>query len=85
MWFFIFSSNIFWEYIIPLKGNAISKENTFHAYILVNPSILTHIWAMTRDFKQSGILAGVDSDEHVQHPIKLSNSKWYSASSLTVI
>ena len=38
-----------------------------------------------RDFQQCGILTSVDSDEPLQSPFKLRNSKWYSVSSLTVI
>ena len=37
------------------------------------------------DFKQCGILTSEDSNEPVQPPFKLRNSKWYSVSSLTVI
>ena len=40
---------------------------------------------MTRYFKQCGILTSVDSDEPVQPPFKLRNSKWCSVSSLTGI
>ena len=42
-------------------------------------------WANTWDFQQCGILTSVYSDEHVQPPFKLRNSKWFLASSLTVI
>ena len=42
------------------------------------------IWAMTCDFQQYGILTSVDSDEHVQPPFKLRNSKLLSGSSLTL-
>ena len=44
-----------------------------------------HNWAMTCDFQQRGILTSVDSDEPVQPPFKLRNSKWCSVSSLTLI
>ena len=40
---------------------------------------------MTCDFQQCGILTSVDSDEPVQPPSKLTNSKRCSDSSLTVI
>ena len=40
---------------------------------------------MTCDFQQCDILTSVDSDEPVQPPVKLRNSKWCSVSSLTVI
>ena len=39
------------------------------------------IWASAWDFQQCGILTCVDSDEPVQPPFKLRNSKWCSVSS----
>ena len=39
------------------------------------------IWAATCDFQQCGDLTSVDSDEPVQPPFKLRNSKWCSVSS----
>ena len=42
-----------------------------------------YIWAATRDFQQCGILTSVDSDELVQPPFKLRNSKCCSVSSLS--
>ena len=44
-----------------------------------------NISATTCDFQQCDILTSVDSDESVQPPFKLRNSKWCSVSSLTVI
>ena len=44
--------------------------------------IVENKWAATRDFQQCGILTSVDSDEPVQSPLKLRNSKWCSVSSL---
>ena len=44
-----------------------------------------HIWAVTCDFQQCGILTCADSDEPVQPPFKLRSSKWCSVSSLTLI
>ena len=41
-----------------------------------------HLIEPQRDFQQCGILACVDSDEPVQPPFKLRNSKWCSISSL---
>ena len=38
-----------------------------------------------RDFQQCGILTWIDSDESVQPPVKLRNSKWCSDSSSTLI
>ena len=42
------------------------------------------LWAMTCDFQQCGIFTSVDSDEPVQPPFKLRNSKWCSVSSITL-
>ena len=46
---------------------------------------VSHIWSTTCNFKQCGILTSVDTDEPVQHPFKLRNSKRCSVSSLTLI
>ena len=40
---------------------------------------------ISREFQQCGILTSVDSDEPVQPPFKLRNSKCFSVSSLTLI
>ena len=40
---------------------------------------------VTRDFQQFDILTSVDSDEPLQPPSKLRNSKWCSVSSLIII
>ena len=40
---------------------------------------------MACDFQQFDILTSVDSDEPLQPPFKLINSKWCSVSSLTII
>ena len=45
---------------------------------------LTEKWATTCDYQQCGILTSVDSDEPVQPPFKLRNSKLCSVSSLTL-
>ena len=42
-------------------------------------------WAATRDFQKCGIFTSVDSDEPLQPPFRLRNSKWCSVSSLTII
>ena len=44
-----------------------------------------NIWAVSCGFQQCGILTCVVSDEPLQPPFKLRNSKWYSVSSLTII
>ena len=54
----------------------LNRPNAFHC---------EHIWAVTWDFQQYGILTSVDTDERVQPPFKLRNSKWCSVSSLTFI
>ena len=41
--------------------------------------------SQTRDFQQCGVLTSVDSEEPVQPPFKLRDSKWYSVSNLTVM
>ena len=43
------------------------------------------IWASAWDFQQCAILTSADSDELVQSPLKLRNSKWCSVSSFTLI
>ena len=48
-------------------------------------NINKHNWAATCDFQQCGILTSVDSDEPVQPPFKLRNSKWCLVSSLTLV
>ena len=40
---------------------------------------------MTCDFQQCGILTNVHSDEPLQPPFELKNSKWCSVSGLTII
>ena len=43
------------------------------------------IWAATYDFQQCGILTSVDSDQHVQPPLKFRNFKWCLVSNLVFI
>ena len=43
-----------------------------------------YIWATTCDFHQCGIMTSVDSEEPVQPPFKLRNSRWCSVSSLII-
>ena len=42
-------------------------------------------WAAAWDFQQFDILTSVDSDEPLQPPVQLRNSKWYSVRRLTNI
>ena len=50
-----------------------------------NVVLITYICAMTHDFQQVGVLTSVCSDEPVQPPFKLRNSKCHSVSGLTII
>ena len=60
------------------------SENQNSFYIFTDSSVV-HIRAAARDFQQFDFLTSVDSDEPLQPPFKLRNSKWCSVSSLTVI
>ena len=61
-------------------------ESKIYAKIFWKVSYLfpTYIRAATCDFQQCDILTCVDSNEPVQRPFKLINSKWCSVSSLTL-
>ena len=52
--------------------------------ISVMTYVIYDIWAATCDFQQFGVLKRVDSDEPVQPPFKLRNSKCHLVSSLHV-
>ena len=54
-------------------------------WIFSYPSVLIIKWAFFYDFQQCGILTSVDSDQTMQPPVKLRNSKHSSVSSLTII
>ena len=62
--------------VICLKHNSVLAHLCFAA---------DNIWAVTCDFQQCGILTSVDSNEPVQPPLKLRNSKWCLVSSLIFI
>ena len=61
----------------------------FKKFGIINFLFNDHIndikWAATCDFQQYGILTSVDSDEHLQPPLQIRNSKRCSVSSLTLI
>ena len=67
--------------------NHMSRLNyfTFYGHVESWTSSVKYIWTVTCDFQQCGMLASLESDEPVQPPFKLRNSKWCSASSLTFI
>ena len=61
------------------------KINQHTRFITVKEQASLHIWAVTCDSQQCGILIIVDSDKPVQPPFKLRSYKWCSVSSLTLI
>ena len=54
-------------------------------FIMFIAADLNYNWAATCDFQQCSILTWIDSDEPLQPPLKLRNSKWCLASSSTLI
>ena len=71
--------------MLPYKIKAQQFYTGLIPIIIIRVSITDYIWAETQDFQQCGILTCVDSDEYVQSPFKLRNSKWCSLSSLSLI
>ena len=73
-----------WSKYMPCWGVSGWSQNHIwifhkcHWFMAIDP----HIWAATCDFQQWGILTSEDSDELVQPPFMLRNSKWCSVSSL---
>ena len=57
----------------------------YSGYMCVRMCVEYIIWAATCDFQRCCILTSVDSDEPVQPPVALPNSKFCSVSSLTLI
>ena len=60
------------------KVNASLKGNQ---YLIFKNNLNSKKRAVARDFQQCGVLTSVDSDEPLQPPFKLRNSKWCSVSS----
>ena len=56
-----------------------------NTYVIIQVHSTDWIWAAAWDFQQFDIWTSVGSDEHLQPPFKLRNSKWCSVSSLTII
>ena len=75
------------SYVVVFKLHStpygLDEEEKKKKYCLYHAD--NHIWAMTCDFQQCGVLTNVDSDEPVKPPFRLRNSKWCSVSSFTVI
>ena len=59
--------------------------NHFYMWLLFCICMDVTNGASAWDFQQFGVLTCVDSDEPLQPPFKLRNSKWCSVSSLTLI
>ena len=62
-----------------------NSQTVTHPLLHVVGGSVVYIYEPRPDFQQCGILTSVDSDEPVQPPLKLRNSKWCSVSILTVI
>ena len=58
---------------------------SYHSVQVKDLHFNPYISAMTRDFRQCGILTSVDSDEPLQPPLILRHSKWCPVSSVTTI
>ena len=73
--------------IVLIKGQSILTwgQQYWSLVICIKLRSNIHIWAVTCDFQQCGVLTSVDSDEPVQPPFKVRNLKWCSVSSLTLI
>ena len=63
----------------------LKAQASYHPVQVKDLHFNPYISAMTRDFQRCGILTSVDSDEPVQPPFKLRNSKWCPVSSVTII
>ena len=73
-------------YLLNLRRNpGYTISSITSQWELLVVSILRKFWATAWDFQQFDILTSVDSDEPLQPPVKLRNSKWCSVSSLTII
>ena len=70
---------------IRMKNSQIIKvsKNVFYLNRIIAQCFMK--WAGAWDFQQFDILTSVDSEEPLQPPFKLRNSKWCSISSLTII
>ena len=64
--------------------DADSPNNEIVTYVFTSGNEGKFKWAATCNFQQCGILTSVDSDEPVQPPVKLRNSKCCSISRSTV-
>ena len=85
-------SNTIWEHPLGeglrLKDDPDLKRSLVRQWLLVPPWVnlgRRDYWAVTCDFQQCGVLTWIHSDEPVQTPFKLSNTKCCLISSLTVI
>ena len=74
-----------YKYVVRTPHDVFFWIRTWFPMLFGNGILLLQNNAMACDFQQCGILTCVDSNEPVQSPFKLTNSKWYSVSSLTII
>ena len=73
-----------YKYNVNSFGKLFTKR--FLSFLFSRQQFITiFFFYLACDFQQGGILTSVDSDEPVQPPFKLRNSKWCSVSSLTLI
>ena len=83
-----FISGLFKDTLISIRTTAITEcwsrvgESVFSFCLSMS---LYYNWAAAWDFQQFDNSTSVDSDEPLQPPFKLRNSKWCSVSSLTII
>ena len=88
-----------WLHVASLNNYAFINSNCYGlSFSLIKGNLWSYVcicrnswsctssnWATAYDFQQCGILISVDSDEPVQPPFKLRNSKWCLVSSLILI
>ena len=86
LWLLSYWLNTIWNFLSLKWGCTGSSVSTLvkmpHCW---KSHVTAQIWASAWDFQQFDILTSVDSDEPLQPPFKLRNSKWCSLSSLTII
>ena len=66
-----------WASLFGDNGRSGIDTIKYHTWSRIQHGKVTkHIWVVTCDFQQCGVLTSEDSDEPVQIPFKLRNSKW---------
>ena len=82
--YFLLSVCPIWLFSFLSMFSSANETNTFIIIIIIIIIIIMIITSAC-DFQQCGILASVNSEEHLQPPFKLRTSKWCSVRSLTII